>query len=208
MSHTRSKLHDSYFQNPVNIVCKAWPLVHSSDRWPPPNTNTGHYIQHGAHAREVWDSYRFLSSMRYHVYKAFRVWSPATKNDLWSPQNITEIMKLSPSIHMSSFTFIHIFLLEIPCSHSLTSGNLKWPLTSTRAHRDHLLSGVTRQVHAKYQIHQSFPLKISCLQAFQSWPLVISNNFDLNHNSKGPSTWCWALTWHTSHIWDSYTFPF
>ena len=76
-------------------------------------------------------------------YKVFRLWPLVTSNDLWPPWKTIGIIYSPWATNVLSLKFNHLSLLEISCLqcfHTLTSGDLKWPLTSMKNNRDHLLT--------------------------------------------------------------------
>ena len=135
--------------------------------------------QCGAVTGQLWDS-SILSQLRYYVYKVFRVWPEVTSNDLWPLPKIG-INYSMRNIHRSSMRFMHVCLLEIlhlQGFQTLTSGDLKWRLTSTKNNRDHVLNMCSS--YAKYEIHPLPFLRYCVYKVFGLWPLVTLNDFELH----------------------------
>ena len=106
------------------------------------------------------------------ICKVFTIWPPVTSNDLWPPQKIIGIIyAIWPTyiLNMRSLTFT---LLEISCLQGfdlLTSRDPKWPLTSTKNNRDHLLNMVNS--HPNYEISHTYP----------SWDIVFTSKASHTH---------------------------
>ena len=90
-----------------------------------------------------------------------------TPNDICPPQKtIGIIYSIWPSI-TPNMTLVTLTLLEISCLQGfdlLTSHDPKWPLTSTKNDRDHLLYKANQ--HTKYDISNIYP----------SWDIVFTSN--------------------------------
>ena len=89
--------------------------------------------------------------------------------------------------------FIQASYLEISCKQgfqSLTPGDPKWPLTSTKNNRDHLLN--MANPHTKYEISHTYP----------SWDIVFTSNLqNFYHLTSGDLKWPLTSTKnHRDHL--------
>ena len=98
-----------------------------------------------------------LLCLNYSVYKVLTIWSLLTLNDLWPRSKTTEIIYSMWAIYMLSMRSVAVNLAEIQCLQSfyhLTSGDPKWPLTSTT--HNSFLPLTIGHLHTKYRIYPSF----------------------------------------------------
>ena len=89
-----------------------------------------------------------------------------TSNDLWPPWKTIGIIYSPRATNVLSLKFKHHSLLEISCLQSfdtLTSGDLKWPLTSMKNNRDHLLTMAYQRT--KFEVQATFT----------SWDIVFTS---------------------------------
>ena len=99
-------------------------------------------------------------------YKVFRLWPLVTSNDLWPPWKTIGIIYSPRATNVLRLKFKHHSLLEISCLQSfdtLTSGDLKWPLTSMKNNRDHLLTMAYQRT--KFEVQATFT----------SWDIVFTS---------------------------------
>ena len=138
-----------------------WPLTSMKN-------NRDHLLTKGYQRAkfEVQASLTSLDIVFTRFYKVFRLWPLFTSNDLWPPWNTIQIIFSPSATYIPSLKFRQHSLLEISCLqsfHTLTSGDLKWPLTSMKNNRDHLLTKAYQVPSLKFK--QLLLLEISCLQA-------------------------------------------
>ena len=112
-----------------------------------------------------------------HIYPPWnimftRFWLFMTSSDLWPAWKIIRIICSIRTIHMSSMRSLTAILLEIQCLQHfdrLTTGDPKWPLTSTKNYMDHLLNMGNQ--YAKYEIPHSY----------HSWDKVFTTFWPFDH---------------------------
>ena len=104
-----------------------------------------------------------------------------TPNDLWSPRKTIGIIYAVWRTYIPNMRSLTFTLLEISCLQGfdlLTSRDPKWPLTSTKNNRDHLLN--MANPHTKYEISHTYP----------SWDIVFTSNFQgFYHLTSGDLKW-------------------
>ena len=111
-----------------------------------------------------------------------------TSNDLWPPHKTIGIINTIWPTHILNVRSVTFTLLEISCLQGfdlLTSRDPKWPLTSTKNNRGHLLT--MANPHTKYEISHTYAsldiVFTSNLQGFYhltfsdlKWPLTSTKN--------------------------------
>ena len=110
----------------------------------------------GLSTYQVWSSGNF-HLLRYRVYKVFSLLTLVTSNDLWPPWKTIGIIYPPRAINIPSLKFQQLSLIEITCLQgfqTLTSGDLKWPLTSMENNRDHLRTKGYQ--HTKFEVQATF----------------------------------------------------
>ena len=149
-----------------------WPLTSSKN-------NRDHLMNMGKSSCQVRDS-SMLSSLRYHVYKVFRLWPLATAHDLWPPPKAipSNYYRASMGEVWESFVF-PLLRYCLQGFQIITFHDLKWPLTSTKNDRDLLLNMGHPLV--KYEIHPCLPSWDNVFTKFSDfdlwWPQM---TFDLH----------------------------
>ena len=120
----------------VYKVFILWPLVTSNDLWPPWKINEVIYSP----------SATYIPSLKFKQHLLLEIsclqgFGKVTSNDLWPPWKTIGIIYSPRATNVLSLKFKQLLLLEISQGfHTLTSGDLKWPLTSMKNNRDHLLT--------------------------------------------------------------------
>ena len=104
--------------------------------------------------------------------QVFRLWLLLTPNDLWPPWKTIGIIYSQRGTYLLSLKFMQLLLLEISCLQgfeTFTAVDLKWPLTSMKNNRDHLLT------------KGYLPTKFEVQVTFTSWDIVFTkfSHFDL-----------------------------
>ena len=125
----------------------------------------------GLSTNQVWSSGNF-QLLRYRVYKVFSLLPLVTSIDLWTQWKIIGIIFPPRAINIPSLKFQQLSLIEITCLQgfqTLTSGDLKWPLTSMKNNRDHLL--IKGYQHTKFEVQATFT----------SWDIVFTNKASHTH---------------------------
>ena len=115
---------------------------------------------------EVQATFTSWDIMFTRFYKVFRLWPLVTSNDLWPPWKTIGIIYLPRATDVPSLKFKQHSLLEISCLQSFqtfTSGDLKWPLTSMKNNRDHLLTKAYQRT--KFEVQATFT----------SWDIVFTS---------------------------------
>ena len=130
---------------------------------------------------QIWSSSN-IYFLRYRVYKAFILLPLVTSNDLWPSWKTIGIIYSPRVTNMLSLKLRQPLLLEILCLQgfrTLTTGDLKWPLTSMKNNRDHLLTkGYQRTKFEVQATFNSWDIMFTRFQGFDLWwPLV---TFDLH----------------------------
>ena len=152
----------------------------SIDLWPPPKQYRSS-TQYGVSIEvSIWVT-------GYEIHPCFPFWDIVFTRfsvfDLWWPQmtfdlhqnNRDELSNMEdPQVKYE----IHVSLPEILCLQGfqiLTSGDLKWPLTSTKNNRNHLLN--IGHLHAKYEVTHWHP----------SWDMVFTSKCHVHTHTTSPS---------------------
>ena len=190
-----------------------WPLTSMKN-------NRDHLLTKGYQRAkfEVQASFTSWDIVFTRFYKVFRLWPLVTSNDLWPPWKTIGIIYSPRATNVLSLKFNHLSLLEISCLqsfHTLTSGDLKWPLTSMKNNRDHLLTKAYQRT--KFEVQATFT----------SWDIVFTSqgvtythththththtrhhhridSFGLRQGIKCLSVWlsrCLFLVWKFTRIW-------
>ena len=138
-----------------------WPLTSMKN-------NRDHLLTKGYQRAkfEVQASFTSLDIVFTRFYKVFKLWPLLTSNDLWPPWNTIQIIFSPSATYILSLKFRQHSLLEISCLqrfHTLTSGDLKWPLTSMKNNRDHLLTKAYQR--SKFEVQATFT----------SWDIVFTS---------------------------------
>ena len=127
---------------------------------------------------------------RYHVYKVFSLFTLVTSNDLWPPWKTIGIIYPPRAINRPSLKFQLISLIEITCLQgfqTLTSGDLKWPLTAMENNRDHLRTKGYQ--HVKFEVQATFTCWDTVFTRFPVfdlwWPLTSMENNRNHLRTKG-----------------------
>ena len=151
-----------------------------NDLWPPPKTIGIIYSiwpTHTPNMRLVTLTLLEIPCLQA-IFKVFTIWPLVTSNDLWPPRKIIGIIYPIRPTHTPNMTSLAFTLLEISCLQGfrdLTSGDLKWPLTSTKNDRVLLLN--MTNPYAKYENCRSLlTWDIVFTRFFGFWPLVTSND--------------------------------
>ena len=181
----------SYLRCGVYKGLTIWPLVTQNDLWPPPKTKGITYLIWLLHMLSITSlTFTLLEILCLQAFsKIFIIWPLVTPNELWPPPKTIEIIYLIWVVHMLSMRSLRLTLLEISCLQGFdlfTSGDPKWPLTSTKNNRDYLLN--MANPHAKYDIpHIHFSWDIVFTSIFQGfhhltsgdpkWPLTSTENY-------------------------------
>ena len=140
---------------------------------------------YGQFTWQIWDPSEWLF-LRYRVYKVLTFLPLVTPINLWPPPKTIEIIYSIWPTHILSMRYLRVTLLEISCLQGfdrLTSGDPKWPLTSTKNNRDHLLN--MGNSHGKYEIPHIYP----------SGDTVFTSNFQgVYHLTSGDPKWPLTFT--------------
>ena len=116
--------------------------------------------------------------LRYHVYKVFSLLTLVTLIDLWPPWKTIGIIYPPRATNIPSLKFRQLSHLEISClqgCQTLTSGDLKWLLTTMENNRDHLPTKGYQKT--KFEVQATFTCwDISVYKVSSLWPLMTSND--------------------------------
>ena len=91
------------------------------------------------------------------MFNVFRLWPLVTSNDLWPPWKTILIIYPPRATNIPCLNFRKLSRIEITCFQgfqTLTSADLKWPLTSMENIRDHLRTKGYR--HTKFEVQATF----------------------------------------------------
>ena len=128
-----------------------------------------------------------------------------TSSDLWPPWKTIGIIYPPRAINIPSLKFQQLSLIEIMCLQgfqTLTSGDLKWPLTSMENNRDHL--PIKGYEHTKFEVQATFTSWDIMFTRFSYfdlwWPQM---TFDLHEKQQGTST---HIGLPTYQVWSSGNF--
>ena len=109
-----------------------------------------------------------------------------SSNDLWPPWKTIGIIYTPRATNILSLKFRWLSLLEISCLQgfqTLTSGDLKWPLTAMENNRDHLRTKGYQQT--KFEVQATFTCWDTVFTRFPVfdlwWPQM---TFDLHENNR------------------------
>ena len=131
----------------------------------------GSCSHHNTYIYCIWNLSK-LPTLRYCVNKIFRLWPLVTPDDLWPPPKTIGIIYSIWAIYLPSMRSLGVTLLEISCLQGfdrLTCCDPKWPLTSTKNNRDHLLN--MGNLPAKYEIPCSY----------HSWDIMFASKASHTH---------------------------
>ena len=110
---------------------------------------------------------QLLLNLRHWAYKVFRLFPLLTPNDLWPPWKTIGIICSLRGTYILILKFKQLSLLEtISCLQgfeTLITVDLKWPLTSMKNNRGHLLT--KGYLHTKFEVHATFT----------SWDIVFTS---------------------------------
>ena len=100
-----------------------------------------------------------------------------TSNDLWPPWKWIGIIYSPRATNIPSLKFRQLSLIEIPCLQgfqTLTTGDLKWPLTSMKNNRDHLTTKGYQ--HTKFEVQATFTCWDTVFTSFSDFDLWWPSN--------------------------------
>ena len=159
------------------------PLVTSNDLWPPPKI-IGFFLStwriHIPNMKSVGHSYLEISRLQA-IFGVFAVLPLVTSNDLWPPPKTIGFFLSTWQIHIPNMKSVSHSYLEISWLQSfrfLTSGDLRWPLTSTKNNR--VLPLNMTNLYTKYEkcrLSLSQDFVFTRFSVFDlKWPLTPTKN--------------------------------